>query len=1269
MIYITFKGTEYEIPYDPDTLQLSWAIDSTFDNGYFETEPMEAGSGLDFSRRIPRDLQVRAVLFDREFIFRTAECYLEKYSYSLETYIHKINLISDTKDLTVKTLENMTLTQPKGTLGQFTHSVNQVEGYLVPISYTALSLINIVETNSLKIDDTEILVLDTYRLTVDINASNSSGVNNELLNVNVKFNGTSIHEETFTVPMATPSGLFGSIDGVLVETVTFNHTPSVVGTYTVEVKVDTAGGISHTTLEQFTLAITSQQVSDKPERTYAQLVDKMLRNTEYVLNPNSRSRLNLTAPEGKYERYMVFDGLQKIGGELRALVKVEGTVTGRYWKLIGSMTPDIIGESLYDYSPYDYDIGTTLQIGTKYYEVALTGTDYKGVSFKFFDNPSVFDPIGELQRSEQAELEDYVSALELNTENVIKPLRYSPHKNGWGTLRNIDGIGQMTVSNIGYELEDPIEKIISVKVKGFSGSNLSGTYTFTTSAETDITDYVVEKTQWDTFLSEADYSYSGKVVARKNNRLYYVQGDNKIYGMSCYGETESRLIGSANVTRALYETILTAHSEIAGERVYRDIANTDKDDPATLTSDGYDGMLGDLSIQFQVTYSNLTNSRARVYKDDQSGFERERIKYMNESANVNETDSIGSYAQQLVNRLGGTKLSISGVADDWSEIAELGDMDSQGRVYTLITVRPSVKIEYDYMLVQDYNVISSYIGVNSRHRVEEISSGSSTKRTLRYVSKLIFTDTPQTFSTRLIDYTKLLDTLGGTSGNGLNYGYLECNHSNGDQKKIHLSLDSDSKGKTIEIKWNMRNNFSAGLKRYTIGSSPTIIMNSDVGYTDYYGKVNDILFGVYFDSNNTYDLSTYPEASSDNGDGLFTIITDTIDKDAGEILQGLIEIPILSNHENIRVYDGFAKWNRLVEGTERIRAGLLTYTPIKNATRVNLNLIRDVTPTVTVNANNVQISYTATGAHKGIVFYNQDTLEMLLAYVGNLVGNQTLTLPYYIEDGIVGGGQNFVTFIEISNTVNADMILGNTTQAILISTLYYSDDVNIGQDEYELTELNPYLINASITLGTVITQTLESALNYSDEAIIGQDEYGVNEISQVFISELSLGTIYNATILSTLSYGDDADIGQDIQEDKTINNHMVAEILLIPNTPITLDTLLNYDIVISYIGYDWSPVTGQEPTVNQTCEVSYDELNVRCDTATPSACTWDTVGGQYTSIRDRSDNVGGSCLITPSTKTECAFLAGQWYCQDYEARITDYDYSDCFICTAVEVEE
>ena len=86
-------------------------------------------------------------------------------------------------------------------------------------------------------------------------------------------------------------------------------------------------------------------------------------------------------------------------------------------------------------------------------------------------------------------------------------------------------------------------------------------------------------------------------------------------------------------------------------------------------------------------------------------------------------------------------------------------------------------------------------------------------------------------------------------------------------------------------------------------------------------------------------------------------------------------------------------------------------------------------------------------------------------------------------------------------------------------------------------------------------------------------------------------------------------------------------------------------------------------------KVSYDELNVRCDTITPSACSWETAGGQYTSSRDSSRNTSGSCFIIPSTKTECALFGGRWYCQDYEAVITDYDYSDCFICTAVVKEQ
>ena len=160
----------------------------------------------------------------------------------------------------------------------------------------------------------------------------------------------------------------------------------------------------------------------------------------------------------------------------------------------------------------------------------------------------------------------------------------------------------------------------------------------------------------------------------------------------------------------------------------------------------------------------------------------------------------------------------------------------------------------------------------------------------------------------------------------------------------------------------------------------------------------------------------------------------------------------------------------------------------------------------------------------------------------------------------------------------------------------------------------------------------------------------------------------NYSFVGILEVEGTASLGQDEYEITTVQ-YAVQGIMTFQTAHRSYTATVDTSTTVKVLDYQWLPVSGQEPTVNQTCELSYDELNVKCDTQTPSSCTWDTVGGQYTSIRDRSDNVGGSCLITPSTKTECAFLAGQWYCQDYEARITDYDYSDCFICVAVEVEE
>ena len=76
-----------------------------------------------------------------------------------------------------------------------------------------------------------------------------------------------------------------------------------------------------------------KEVLSKPVRTYAQMVDKLLRNTDYVLGASSRARLNLTAPEIKFEEYMLYDALQTLGGQLGALVRVGGIVLRRFWQL------------------------------------------------------------------------------------------------------------------------------------------------------------------------------------------------------------------------------------------------------------------------------------------------------------------------------------------------------------------------------------------------------------------------------------------------------------------------------------------------------------------------------------------------------------------------------------------------------------------------------------------------------------------------------------------------------------------------------------------------------------------------------------------------------------------------------------------------------------------------------------------------------------------------------------------------------------------------
>jgi hypothetical protein len=567
-------------------------------------------------------------------------------------------------------------------------------------------------------------------------------------------------------------------------------------------------------------------------------------------------------------------------------------------------------------------------------------------------------------------------------------------------------------------------------------------------------------------------------------------------------------------------------------------------------------------------------------------------------------------------------------------------------------------------MVQDYNVISTYIGVNSRHRVEEISSGNTTKRTLRYVSKLIFKEQQQSFQTRIIEPEKIVQMLASNDSDGLNYGYLECNLSNGEQKKIHLSLDSDSKGKTIEIKWGLQNNFSAGLKRYVYNNGSTdIIMNADVGYTDYYGKINDIQFFLYFDSLNTYDKAAYPEATTSDGDDIFTVISDIIDKDAGEILQGLLEIPILSDNPNVRVYDGFAKFNQLVQGSDNISVASLSYIPIKNATKIDLTRARDISVTTTVEYGLISITVNPYLDTECIAYYNNQTLDLVLVYLGDLeTGINNVEIPFIIEDDPYGSGENSSIQIIASHSVNMSFNQGiGITQDTMSMAFEHSSDITLGQDEYEPLEVE-YSVSMSFNIATAIVKdTITLDLSTIVDTTLGQDDYDtVEAIYEVDLNYTLATSITKDTITMGLNSQATVTLGDDYFE--VIEASHKVNLSYVIATPISFGTVtIALESDVETYGVDW--VTGgTAPTTSTVCQLIGDIGNIRCDEVI--TCEFIETDS-YLSMTDESTSQP-TCTDS-ATYTNCVDIGlGTYSCTVYTADL-DVTYENCETCEEVEI--
>ena len=87
----------------------------------------------------------------------------------------------------------------------------------------------------------------------------------------------------------------------------------------------------------------------------------------------------------------------------------------------------------------------------------------------------------------------------------------------------------------------------------------------------------------------------------------------------------------------------------------------------------------------------------------------------------------------------------------------------------------------------------------------------------------------------------------------------------------------------------------------------------------------------------------------------------------------------------------------------------------------------------------------------------------------------------------------------------------------------------------------------------------------------------------------------NYSFVGILEVEGTASLGQDEYEITTVQ-YAVQGIMTFQTAHRSYTATVDTSTTVKVLDYQWLPVSGQEPTVNQTCELSYDELNVKCDT-------------------------------------------------------------------------
>jgi hypothetical protein len=262
------------------------------------------------------------------------------------------------------------------------------------------------------------------------------------------------------------------------------------------------------------------------------------------------------------------------------------------------------------------------------------------------------------------------------------------------------------------QTEYPIVEIESLKIKF---PLRAGYLNFIPDAPIDITEFIVEKEEWDTLknLKFAQSNFAGQV---RDNTLFYTRYEKDIKGLFA----EAGVIKLQNRLNFLLSAALQRDGvpiQAVGEVIvdYRD-------------------------VEFQITYKAILDSRVQAKRMDTINIKYDSQLPRSQSSNIVRADRALDRLFKLQQLLGNASVMTSERITELGDLYHLGDFKDDDFIITTIEmICDKNHINVKYMFSQNYQKVSEFIDVDSEVRLENIPA-----RTFRrdiYIENFVEVDT------------------------------------------------------------------------------------------------------------------------------------------------------------------------------------------------------------------------------------------------------------------------------------------------------------------------------------------------------------------------------------------------------------------------------------------------------------------------------------------------------------------------------------------------